>query len=73
MFTKIVTFEIYLEFVDQLLLPYKFSGSSTRGILFSNLGSCDPLSVYISIIAFNCIVKCITAKVPGVPKVQDTF
>ena len=33
-------------FLDQLLLPYKFHGSSMRGILFFffNFASCEPLT-----------------------------
>ena len=32
---------VYLDFLDQPLLPYKFHGSIMRGILFFNFASCE--------------------------------
>ena len=44
-FTKIVIFFKYnCNVLDQLLVPYKFHGSSMRGILFFNFASSEPLT-----------------------------
>ena len=47
LFTKMVIFESILEFfffLDQLLLPYKFHGSSMTGTLLFNFASCEWLN-----------------------------
>ena len=42
-FTKIVIFKYICNFLDQLLLPYKFYGGDMSGILFFIFTSCEPL------------------------------
>ena len=40
---KSLFFNYNCNFLDQLLLPCKFLGSSMRGILFFNFAICEPL------------------------------
>ena len=44
-FTKIAIFQVRLNFLDQLLQPYKFHGKAMPGILFFIFASCEPLRV----------------------------
>ena len=44
---KLLFFKYNLNFLDQLLLPYKLHGSSITGILFSNFASCESLKYAI--------------------------
>ena len=52
MFTKIIIFKT-CNFLDQLPQPYKFHGSSIRGILFFNCASCEPLKRVCSLLISN--------------------
>ena len=40
---KSLFFKYNCNYLDQLLIPYKIHGSSTRGILFFNFACCEPL------------------------------
>ena len=47
-FTNIVIFQVYCNFLDQLLHPYKFYGRDMSGKLFFFIfASCEPLSIAI--------------------------
>ena len=43
-FTNIVIFKYFCNFLDQMLHPYKFHGRDMSGILFFIFASCHPLN-----------------------------
>ena len=58
-FTNIVIFKYFCNFLDQLLHPYKFHGRDMSGILFFIFANCHPLMYMIKTFAlFMLILWC---------------
>ena len=51
---KMYFFKYNWNFLDQLLLPYKFHSSNMRGILFFDFASCEPF--YFMYHVYHCLL-----------------